>query len=95
MTEKIHHVHDPAKLAHRLKRLSNGFRLFGYGMLLLSLASLIAYRATGPLVIDTYIGLLIVIGAVGLSVLVCGHLLWRVLYGGSPDVFADHERPEN
>ena len=89
MTQIAQHNHDPDKLAQRLKRLSNSWRLIGYGGLLISLTGLGSYRTTGPLALDIFVVSLLVIGSIGLSTLICGQILWRNIYGGSPSVFPD------
>jgi len=89
MNQDFHHNHDPELLARKLKRLSNSFKLCGYGGLLISFASLGSYRANGPMILDIFVVLSLVIAACSLSTLICGQILWRTIYGASPSVFPD------
>jgi hypothetical protein len=80
---------DVEASANRLKKLSNGFRLAGIGLLLCAVAGVVSYRGANQN-FDAFHIVLTAVGSVGCASLLCGQLLWRAVYGIFPSVFPDH-----
>jgi hypothetical protein len=89
MTHRFSQTLDLEAIANRLKRISNGCRLAGGGLLLIAIMGAASYQGANENY-DIFHIALAAIGSMGFASYICGHALWRAIYGSFPSVFPDH-----